>query len=383
MVIFIYKYLIMGKVYRFNENEIKDIIKMYVEDFESTNNVAKKYKVDSSVISKRLIDNNIILAKGSAYSEQYWLDRGMDKTDIKNHIKTLRPVNKEYWLKLGYTEEESILQIEGQKLVSERGCVARYGKIEGKRIWKEREDKRSKNGKKGSTSLEYWINKGYSEKEAKIKRSERQKTFSKKKCIEKYGKKEGLIIFTERQCKWQKTLYKNGKLKSGYSGISQELFFEIIKYVDDTKLLNQIFFAEKGGDGYSGISQELFFEIIKYVDDTKLLNQIFFAEKGGEYVMDSEYGFYRFDYVDTKNKKIVEYNGDQYHGNPNKYIAEDTPHPFRKDITAQEMWDNDKRKIDLAKENGFDVLIIWDSEYRLGNKQDIINKCIKFLNYNK
>jgi len=339
----------MGKVYRFNENEIKDIIKMYVEDFESTNNVAKKYKVDSSVISKRLIDNNIILAKGSAYSEQYWLDRGMDKTDIKNHIKTLRPVNKEYWLKLGYTEEESILQIEGQKLVSERGCVARYGKIEGKRIWKEREDKRSKNGKKGSTSLEYWINKGYSEKEAKIKRSERQKTFSKKKCIEKYGKKEGLIIFTERQCKWQKTLYKNGKLKSGYSGISQELFFEIIKYVDDTKLLNQIFFAEKGG----------------------------------EYVMDSEYGFYRFDYVDTKNKKIVEYNGDQYHGNPNKYIAEDTPHPFRKDITAQEMWDNDKRKIDLAKENGFDVLIIWDSEYRLGNKQDIINKCIKFLNYNK
>jgi len=32
----------------------------------------------------------------------------------------------------------------------------------------------------------------------------------------------------------------------------------------------------------------------------------------------------------------------------------------------------------VAKENGFDVLIIWDSEYRK-NKKDVINKCLDFL----
>jgi hypothetical protein len=37
----------------------------------------------------------------------------------------------------------------------------------------------------------------------------------------------------------------------------------------------------------------------------------------------------------------------------------------------------------LAKaieEEGFEVLVIWDSEYRWGNKQEIINKCVAFLN---
>jgi hypothetical protein len=68
-----------------------------------------------------------------------------------------------------------------------------------------------------------------------------------------------------------------------------------------------------------------------------------------------------------------------FHGNPKKYLAEDCPHPFRKSIKAQEMWDKDKRKLDVANEAGFEVLYIWDSEYRWGNKQEIINKCIKFL----
>ena len=28
------------------------------------------------------------------------------------------------------------------------------------------------------------------------------------------------------------------------------------------------------------------------------------------------------------------------------------------------MWDKDKRKLDVAIEEGFEVLVIWDSEYR-------------------
>ena len=69
-----------------------------------------------------------------------------------------------------------------------------------------------------------------------------------------------------------------------------------------------------------------------------------------------------------------------FHGNPKKYKSTDYPHPFRKEITAQEMWNKDKRKLDVAIKKGFDVLVIWDSEYRWGNKQEIINKCIDFLN---
>jgi G:T-mismatch repair DNA endonuclease (very short patch repair protein) len=68
-----------------------------------------------------------------------------------------------------------------------------------------------------------------------------------------------------------------------------------------------------------------------------------------------------------------------FHGNPKKYRDVDYPHPFRKNITAQQIWDKDKRKIEIATREGFEVLVIWDSEYRWGNKKEIVNKCIKFL----
>jgi very-short-patch-repair endonuclease len=38
----------------------------------------------------------------------------------------------------------------------------------------------------------------------------------------------------------------------------------------------------------------------------------------------------------------------------------------------------DKLKIESAKLNGFEVLIIWDSEYKK-NKNKTIQKCLKFL----
>lgn len=333
----------MGKVYKFSEEEINKMVEMYVNGFESTNTIAKTFNVDPSVIISRLNKMGVKLPKGSAYSKEYWLERGMSEELIENHIRTLRPANKEYWLKLGFSKEDAILQIEGQKLVSLRGCIARFGKEEGTKIWNDRELKRSEAGKKGSAGLEYWVNKGYSLEEAKVKRSERQQTFSKEKCIEKYGEEDGLKRFTERQNKWQKSLYRNGNLKSGYSKISQNLFFELLK--EYTPLEN---------------------------------NKINFALHNGEYTLFNDKSFFRFDFTDLNSNKIIEYNGDDYHGNPKKYLAEDRPNPFRKELTAKEIWDKDKNKIRLANENGFEVLTIWDSDYKK-NKIDVLNKCLEFL----
>jgi hypothetical protein len=334
----------MGKRKEFTDDEIKTMLKLYNEKFESINNIALMFNVDPSVIASRLKNLGVIIPKGSAYSKQYWLERGLNENKIENHIRTLRPVNIEYWVKNGYTEEEAILQIEGQKMVSLRGCIARFGETEGNKKWKEREGKRSEAGKKGSANLEYWLNKGYSESEAKIKLSQRQSTFTLEKCIQKYGEEDGKKRFIERQVKWQKTLYKNGKLKSGYSEASQELFHKLIENVD--------------------------------VND---VNYFLFAKKGGEFVLSDDNGFYRYDFTDLKNKKIIEYNGDDYHGNPNIYNQDDYPNPFRKELTAKDIWDKDERKKLIANNKGFEVLVVWDSEYKK-NKQEIIDKCKEFLN---
>lgn len=60
------------------------------------------------------------------------------------------------------------------------------------------------------------------------------------------------------------------------------------------------------------------------------------------------------------------------------FESDDNPHPFRKLITAQEIWDKDEKKLSIAKKNGVDVLVIWDKDYKK-NKEKIIEKCLSFL----
>jgi len=68
-----------------------------------------------------------------------------------------------------------------------------------------------------------------------------------------------------------------------------------------------------------------------------------------------------------------------YHANPKKYKKDDKPHPYRKTKTSSEIWESDKNKLTTAENNGYEVLVIWDSEYRWGNKEKVIKKCLKFL----
>lgn len=69
--------------------------------------------------------------------------------------------------------------------------------------------KESQKDRLTTTQLEYWIKKGYSEEEAKKKLRERQITFSLDTCIEKYGEIEGRKKWLERQEKWHKNYKKS------------------------------------------------------------------------------------------------------------------------------------------------------------------------------
>jgi len=55
-------------------------------------------------------------------------------------------------------------------------------------------------------SKEYFIKKGFDEDVAFTLLKQRQSTFTLEKCIAKYGEEEGLVVWTNRQLKWQKTL---------------------------------------------------------------------------------------------------------------------------------------------------------------------------------
>ena len=259
-----------------------------------------------------------------------------DLTDegIKALLSNQTCYSTEHWLNKGYTEEEA------------KQKVSEVQTNNANKFSRKRKDNPEQYSATTTTQLGYWIKKGYTEEEARQKLKERQTTFSKELCIEKYGEEEGLKVFTERQEKWNKSLTNGGNLKVGYSKISQELFYGLLKHYN---------IEDKGG--------------------------IYFATHNKEFRLTRpEGGVWLYDFTDIKRKKIIEYNGDQYHGNPKKYLAEDYPHPFRKDITAKEMWTKDKLKMKRAEEDGYEILYVWDSEYRWGNKQKVIKECIDFLN---
>lgn len=108
-------------------------------------------------------------------------------------------------------------------------------------------------------------------------------------------------------------------------------------------------------------------------------NNIKFEELTGELVLYNKdlNKHYRYDYVDFTRKKIIEFNGDFWHCNPEKY-NEDFNHKILKS-SAKKIWMNDKIKIDWISSKGYKVMVIWESEYRKDPKQTL-EKCIEFIN---
>lgn len=313
------------------ENALEEINKRNKE-LKQRNRLCEEYWVNKGYSKEEAIEEISKQQKKSSKcvktyhgkSKQMLVDKGYSDEEIKRIC--LSPTNIEFWVNKGYSENEA------KEIISKNQTEAAKQVDFEKRLI--------------PSNIEYWINKGFTKEEAKKKVSEHQSTFTLEKCIRKYGEEDGKNRFTDRQNKWLKSLLTNGNMVIGYSKISQELFYEILE---------------------------------KYNIDEK--KNIYFATHNGEYKIEKDKGgIWLYDFTDLKNKKIIEYHGDDYHGNPKKYLAEDHPHPFRKNITAQEMWNKDKQKLNHANEKGFEVLVIWDSEYRWGNKQEIIDKCIAFLN---
>lgn len=142
--------------------------------------------------------------------------------------------------------------------------------------------------------------------------------------------------------KIQETKFKNNKTSSYASKNSQQLFWEIYNKLN---IQTHIYF------------HDLNYEFGKYDKDTKK--------------------YFYYDFVFTANKKIIEFNGDYYHMNPLLYESTNINQTTQK--TAKEVWDFDTYKLNHVRNLGFDILIIWESEYN-NNKNEIIEKCISFLN---
>lgn len=244
--------------------------------------------------------------------------KGENNPNHKNKSSKLKrkqcsPFSKEFYIKKGHSESESI------KLAKDF-----Y--------------KKTRSNVAYTTQIDYWLNLGYDLETAKEKLKERQSTFTLDKCIKKYGHEKGTQIFKKRQDLWvkklQKHFIKNGNNRSPASKIANEAISEICRIIN-------IPFSEK---------------------------EKFMSSKDRSVCYAYDFCF---------NKKIIEFNGDYWHMNP--IIYDNDYFDKRRKKFAHEIRKKDDEKIKLAKSHGYDVLVIWENEYRT-NKEKTIKKCINFLN---
>lgn len=191
-----------------------------------------------------------------------------------------------------------------------------------------------------STQLEYWIAKGYSEELAKEMLTNRQRTFTLEKCMQKYGEEKGTEVWKNRQERWKKSLTEH-----------------FSKYGDSRNSLAQSEFA--------------IYCIEKICKQLGIM--IPFSEK---FITNKDSGkHFAFDF--QYENKLIEFNGDYWHCNPLSYSFD--YFNKRKNMTAKEIWEYDKEKIKTAESYGYKVLVVWESEYN-DNKELTIQKCIDFIN---
>lgn len=237
-----------------------------------------------------------------------------------------------------------------KKTQSLNGFIENHGIVDGTNLWNKRMEKM------WYSSSEESYKERFGENYQEIMRFQKDHT-SLKSFINRYGKELGTIKFKEFCDKVRITL-KTMIKKYGE--------------IEGTKKFNQ--WKKTTVSAFcSPISQKFCWELYNKLDND-LKQKTYFAELQKEFIKaDREY-CYCYDFVISSIKLCFEFNGDLFHANPVKYKENDTPNPFDKELTSNEIWKFDKIKKEKLESFGYKVFIVWESDYRK-NPVDIINDC--------
>jgi len=263
------------------------------------------------------------------------------------------------------TQQENKLKLEANGLSRKNGRTLeeyqlRYGLREGYDRWKKRNDKQSYR-----FSKQYFIDK-YGSK-WKVNYDKYRKSMdrtSKKSFIHRYGEVEGSKRYG---------LYVNVKKYQNSEKYYIDIYGEKIgrKRWQDLNIKR----TQNNTLRYSKVSQDLFWNLYELMQP-KDREKCFFGELNEEYKFFHINEQLKFICVDFKfNNKIIEFYGDFWHFNPKMYSENDQS--FANNV--KDKWKQDNDRVNSLTDKGYHVLIIWESDY-LENKQEVINKCMRFLN---
>lgn len=251
------------------------------------------------------------------FGEKYGMKSWNEYCSKQAETNTLEYKQEKY----GMSEDE-FKEFNKSRAVTKENLISKHGKDIGLEKWESYCQRQSY-----TNSLEYFIDKfGKDEGTKFFKNLNKSKSQTLENFIKRYGEKEGHIKYLQYRD-------RNG-MNGGVSPISQDLFKEI----------------EGGLHCYYGYKNH---EFGKYDKENRR--------------------YYFYDFVAPDIKLCIEFNGDDFHANPDIYSNENYKHPFDKEMLAEEIWEYDRIKNQLIKNSGYELIIIWEKEYRK-NKDAIIKE---------
>lgn len=222
----------------------------------------------------------------------------------------------EFYIEKGYSEEEALAIVQSRKTKAAENS----------------HEVMRQSPEKNPTNIAYYLAKGMNEEESKEALSNRQRTFTLEKCIEKHGEEEGTRIWQERQDKWQATL----KSKSP----------EEIQEINRKKVVNS-----RTAMGTSSTKEKELIAILSVYYNIDIEQQFYIADGDIIRTYDGKY----------KNV-IIEFHGTYWHCDP-RVFPEDYFHETKK-VTAKELWEYDEQKRLLAEKHGYTIFVVWENDFK-------------------
>jgi hypothetical protein len=114
--------------------------------------------------------------------------------------------------------------------------------------------------------------------------------------------------------------------------------------------------------GYSKESQKLFDEIYVRLNEEQK-NKTYYATLNKEFSIDYKGKCFQYDYVNSRSKKTIEYNGSAWHPTSNLKNSDRGWHIINKTKTAGEARLYEQIKYEGLEKRGYKILTVWDYEF--------------------
>ena len=260
----------------------------------------------------------------------------------------------------GVSDEDFKPVCDARQSVTKEKMIKKYGIYEGTQRWNSYCKKQA-----DSNKFEYKHEKhGMTLEEYNEYNKSRAVTLD--NMIKRYGVNEGLIHwnqYVERECYTCTLPYYIEK----YGEEIGKEKYDIL--INKRNPANRLF-------GQSAISLEMFNKLIK-----KFKNNIIYYDDNEFKVKTLKYNLYYVDYYDETLNIVIEFYGNYFHLNPEKYSPDFIQYKnHEKCIKAKDKRQHDKERIDDIQQTlNCKVIIVWESTYR-NDKKGTIKSLIQMIN---